>query len=204
MPITRRRLRASLLAPLLAVLLALLAPGVGQAQSAPATGSTTPSSTEEKGKDAGLKPITKDTTPLPDSVTGGTKREDGPTGSSVTGAIAKLVVGLGVVLAVIYGVYWLLRSSGRAKRKGVAGPDGSMAVVGTTVLSPGRSLHLVRIGDDVVLVGSAEHAVTRLHVWSGEDAKRLDAALTAPIQGLADGGAGARLLDEIRRRTVRG
>jgi hypothetical protein len=79
-----------------------------------------------------------------------------------------------------------------------------MAVVGTTVLSPGRSLHLVRVGDDLVLVGSAEHAVTRVHAWTGDDARRLDGALLQPIDGLADAGAGARLLDEIRRRTVRG
>lgn len=188
MPITRRRLRASSLAPLVAVLLTLLLSTPAQAQ-APAK--------EDRPAPAA------DTTPLPDSITGGDVAEAGPSGTSATGAIAKLVVGLAVVLAVIYGLYWLLKSVGRSRRKG-ATADGSMAVVGTTVLSPGRSLHLVRVGDDLLLVGSAEQAVTRVHAWTGDEARRLDGLLATPIDGLADTGAGARLLDELRRRTVRG
>lgn len=212
MPITRRRLRASSSAPLLAVLpvvlvlllLSLLLGGQALAQ-APRDDST---ATVTTTKDDGAKAPAADTTPLPDSITGGSGGATGPSSSGITGAIAKLVVGLAIVLGVIYGVYWLLRSAGKSKRAG--GGDGGMTVVGTTVLSPGRSLHLVRVGDDLVLVGSAEQAVTRVHTWTGDEARRLDDSLTSPVDGLpapgvgGAGGAGARVLDELRKRTVRG
>jgi flagellar protein FliO/FliZ len=192
-PIARRRLRASFSAPLLAPLLAVLALLLF---AAPAVAAEAPKKAEKPA-------FTVDTTPLPDSVTGGSKPPaSGRSATSTSGAIAKMVVGLGIVLVVIYGVYWLLKSTGRSKRKGVTA-DGRMTVVGTTVLSPGKSLHLVRVGDDIVLVGAAEHGVTRVHAWTGEDADRLEAALVTPIDGLADGGAGAKLMDELRRRTVR-
>jgi flagellar protein FliO/FliZ len=176
-----------LLAPLIAVLVILLAPADAWGEPRAPAGPSAPLA---------------DTTPLPPSVTGAAEDASRAVGVSTSGAIAKMVVGLAIVLAVIFGVYWLLRSAGRSKRK-MGAADGRIEVLSTAPLAPGKSLHLVRVGDDVVLVGAAEQSVTPLRSWSGEDARRLDLALGMPGTP-ATPGAGGRMIDELRRRTVRG
>lgn len=138
-----------------------------------------------------------------------------------------MIVGLVIVIAVIYGVYWLLRQrskSGRAKG------DGRIAVVATTPLGPNRAVHLVRVGEELILVGSAEQGVTQLRVYGPEEAAAFDldpegatAAFgnsvpgkTGPVTVSAlerSRGAGgatwkgnnwSSVADEIRRRTLRG
>jgi flagellar biogenesis protein FliO len=190
----RRRPLRSAIAPLLAVVVVMVAvPAAGAKERTPTlSGAETTSTVPE------LRP---DTTPLPASITGATGSKPTAT-ASATGAIAKFVVGLGIVLAVIFGVYWLLKSVGK-RRQGKGGiDDGTLSVVGSTTLGPGRMLHLIRVGEDIVLVGAAENSVTRVHAWTGADAKRLEASIGQT--GAADGIAAARLLDELRRRTVRG
>jgi flagellar protein FliO/FliZ len=148
-----------------------------------------------------------DRTPLPDSVRGGVEaaKEAGEGGGS--GAFVRMIVGLAVVLAVIYGVYWLLKAYGKSKKR--ADGDGRMQVVATTVLAPERSIHLVRIGDELVLVGSAEKGVSRLRVYDAEEARRLEPLLEASgdlrrLRPASGGGTTVgRLVDELRRRTAR-
>jgi flagellar protein FliO/FliZ len=190
-PFARRRLVLRACAPLVAVLLALLAAAPALAEIRDRPGET---------------PATQvDTTPLPPGVVGS---EDGSgTGASAAGAIAKTVVGLGIVLAVIFGVYWLLKSAGRSKRVGLGWSHGAIELISTTALAQGKTLHLVRVGDDVVLVGAAEQSVTRVQSWTGDDARRLEILLQQPRGGSGGPpvtGFGPRLVEELRRRTVRG
>ena len=98
----------------------------------------------------------KDTTPLPADVTGGSANTDsGSTGvSSTSGAVARTIVGLAIVLAVVYGLYWLLKSTAKSR---AAQSDERIAVVATTTLAPNRALHLIRSGDELILVGATEH-----------------------------------------------
>ena len=68
-----------------------------------------------------------------------------------------MLLALGIVIALILGLYKLLRRmSGR--NEGAVRADGRMTIVASTPLAHSRSLHLVRVGDELVLVGSAEHA----------------------------------------------
>lgn len=161
-----------------------------------------------------------DRTPLPTSVrTGADAAAKEPSGGGSGGAFVRLIVGLLIVIAVIYGVYWLLKTWNRSKR-GDAG-DGRLDVVASTTLAPNRSVHLIRVGDELVLVGSAEGSVTPIRVYAPEEARRLQQELDAPelhaVDGAATpsrgrGGRGGRsgrgptiaqLLDEMRRRTAR-
>lgn len=151
-----------------------------------------------------------DTTPLSSAVTNGTT-EAVKSSSGSSGAFIRMVVGLFIVLAVIYGVYWLLKTYGKSKRNGGAGESGAgLDVVATAALGPGRNLHLVRVGDEFVLVGAAEQSVTPLRTYSVEETRRLDKHLASAssIRALStsttDGAPPlVRLMDELRKRTIR-
>lgn len=108
-----------------------------------------------------------DKTPLPSSVTGGGNGDTSVSSPSTTGTIARTVVGLAIVLAVIYGIYWLLRTTNKS-RKTVG--DGQIEVLATTPLASNRALHLVRSGDELILVGSAESGITPLRVYQASEA----------------------------------
>lgn len=123
-------------------------------------------------------------------------------GSSTGSSLTRTIVGLFVVIAVIYGVTWVLRQvkGGRARSTG-----GSLSSVASLPLGSNRSLALVRVGRELVLLGVAEHAITAIRTYSEEE------ALNAEIDGV-DGEQGAtpaapggsrRLGETLRRMTVR-
>jgi len=148
--------------------------------------------------------IHRDTTPLPASISRpGTAGAHHVAASS--GVFVRTGVGLVVVVALIYGVYWLLKRY--AGSKGGGRSDGRMQVIATTALAPNRSLHLVSVGDELVLVGSAEQGVTPIRVYADDEAEILRARLDGeppplrPSNGFGGGWSG--LVTELRARTVR-
>jgi flagellar protein FliO/FliZ len=125
------------------------------------------------------------------------------------GSLVRTIVGLLVVIAVIYGLTWILR---QVKASREAGPEGTgLRSVATLPLGQNRSLHLVRAGEEYVLVGAGEHGVTPIRTYTLAEARALG-LLDDPGQGPAaddpfsgDGGGGGplrRALDGLRRRTV--
>ena len=186
----RLRGRASALA--LPLLLLVLAPGEAFAAAPPA--------------------VATDTTPLSEAVKNGAgAAAKSAHSSSGGGAFIRMVVGLFIVLAVIYGIYWLLKTYGKSKKNGGAGESGGgIDVVATRALGPNRSLHLVRVGDEFVLVGAAEQAVTQLRTYTSEETRRLEQQLDSAgsIRPLATGTTAGtpllvRLMAELRKRTTR-
>ena len=150
----------------------------------------------------------KDTTPLPAGVTGTSSGSDsGSSGSvgvsSTSGAVARTIVGLAIVLAVVYGLYWLLKSTAKSR---AAQSDERIAVVATTTLAPNRALHLIRSGDELILIGATEQSVTPIRVYSAEEARAMDIELAAAAQ-LAQNPGGQQgptgLVEALRRRTAR-
>jgi flagellar protein FliO/FliZ len=143
---------------------------------------------------------TGENTPLTLPADGGAKKITGPSGG---GSIVRTIVGLAIVLAVIYGVAWVLKQVKASKEERLRGSGLESAAV--VPLGPNRALHLVRAGRELVLVGVAEHGVTPIRTYSEEEALELG------IIGEDDddlGGdvprAGAvRWLDRLRDRTVR-
>lgn len=148
----------------------------------------------------------RDQTPLPASVSGA---EQSPASQGGGGSsLVRMIVGLAIVVGVIYGVYWLLRASARSKARR---NDGGIDVVATAALGPNRSVHLLRLGGELVLVGSAEHGVTSLRVYAPEEAARLGLDHSGPGDSALAGSqarevASARsrnMLEDLRRRTAR-
>ena len=106
-----------------------------------------------------------DSTPLPSDVTGAGAASDGASaGGTATGigTIVRGIVGLAIVLGVIYGLHWLLKN-GKGGRK--TDRNDLVEVIATTPLAQNRSIHLVRAGDELILVGAAESGVTPLRVY---------------------------------------
>lgn len=178
-----------------ALLLLVLAPGEALAAAAPGSGAATPT----------------DTTRLPDAVRNGAETAAQSAGTSSGGAFVRLIVGLFIVIAVIFGVYWLLKIYNRSKKGGAGNGATGIDVVTTAPLGPNRNIHLVRVGDELLLVGSAEQAITRLRTYTPEQSRRLEQHLEGsgaqlrPLPGKATAGMPplARLVDGLRKRTIR-
>jgi flagellar protein FliO/FliZ len=92
-------------------------------------------------------------------------------GSSSGGSLVRTFVGLAIVIAVIYGIAWVLRQMKKSRDERSSGRGLSSAAV--LPLASGRSLHLVRAGSEFVLVGVAENAVTALRTYSELEAEEL-------------------------------
>ena len=89
--------------------------------------------------------------------------------SSVGGSLLRTIVALVLVIGVIYAITWVLR---RMRRSNEAKASGSgLASVATLPLGAGRSLHLVRAGGDLILVGASEHGVTPIRTYTEADAR---------------------------------
>lgn len=87
------------------------------------------------------------------------------------GGLVQMIVGLAVVLGVIFGLHWVLKQV-KSSREGRSAGQG-LKIVATLAVGPGRSVHLIRAGRELVLVGSAEHGVTPIRVYSEDEALQL-------------------------------
>jgi flagellar protein FliO/FliZ len=130
--------------------------------------------------------------------------------SSGGGSMLRTIVGLAIVLAVIYGLYWVLKQV-KAGREGSASGRG-LETLATVPLGTGRSVHLVRAGSEIVLLGVSEHAVVPIRTYSEEEAFETGllevpgAPATAEVTPAGPPSPAAvlrDLIDRIQRRTVR-
>lgn len=135
------------------------------------------------------------------------------TSSSTGGDLVRTIVGLAIVLAVIWGITWVLRQVKNGREGKAAGAG--LTSLATLPLGSGRSMHLVRAGNDYVLVGVGEHGVVPIHRYTEQQAR--DAGLLGLGSGnpmLADDIAATALpipgqqrptslLDRVRSWTVR-
>jgi flagellar protein FliO/FliZ len=124
----------------------------------------------------------RDRTPLSAKLTGSGKAEEsGSAADPVSGgATIRMLVGLAIVLVVIYGLYRLMKRSASKGEQPIQGDDW-MTILASTPLAPSRSIHLVRVGDEVVLVGAGEQGVTPIRVYTAEEARRLRIEPPAPL-----------------------
>jgi flagellar protein FliO/FliZ len=145
--------------------------------------------------------------------------------ASSGGSIARTIVGLGIVILVIFGLRWVLKQFKHGREKKAAG--GGLASMATLPLGQNRSLHVVRAGREVLVVGSGEHGVTPVRSYSEEEARALgllededeaeETDAPAPLKMKSDGPAksraagpitvgefGKKALDALRGWTVRG
>jgi flagellar protein FliO/FliZ len=119
------------------------------------------------------------------------------------GGLVRTIVGLAIVIGVIYGLYWILKQV-KASREDTATGDG-LKTLATLPLGTNRSLHLVRAGQEIVLVGAGEHGVTPIRTYTEAEALSLgllaeetDEPSEKPAKVKRTGG----FMEELRRRTV--
>jgi flagellar protein FliO/FliZ len=149
---------------------------------------------------------TGENTPLSLPADGGAKKVTTASGS---GSLVRTFVGLAIVLAVIYGIAWVLKQVKRSKEE--RGQGTSLETTAVVALGPNRSLHLVRAGRELVLVGVAEHGVTPIRTYTEDEA--IDLGLIdedADLESMGVPGAhppsragAVRWLDRLKDRTVR-
>lgn len=100
--------------------------------------------------------------------------------SSGGASIVRTIVGLAIVLGVIWGLAWVLRQV-KARRDPHVATTGLTSVAALS-LSSGRSVHLVRAGNDYLLLGSAEHGLMPIHRYTEQQA--LETGLLSPEEPL--------------------
>jgi flagellar protein FliO/FliZ len=133
----------------------------------------------------------------------------GVSGGSAGGSLVRTFVGLAIVIAVIYGLYWVLKQVKSSREEKASGQG--LSALATLPLGPNRSLQLVRAGREIVLVGVSEHGVTPVRTYSEDEAEAvglLDGELGDDEPGSGNGnsnggGALSRVLEDLRKRTVR-
>jgi flagellar protein FliO/FliZ len=125
-----------------------------------------------------------------------------------SGGLVRTIVGLAIVLAVIYGLYWVLKQVKASKETAASGSG--LESVATIPLGPNRALHLVRAGRELVLLGVAEQTVVPIRAYREDEARALG-LLNAPETFDADeptqppspGAALRDVLGRIQQKTVR-
>jgi flagellar protein FliO/FliZ len=125
---------------------------------------------------------------------------------SSSGSLVRTIVGLAIVLGVIYGLYWVLKQI-KASRDEQATGTGLQALA-TLPLGANRSLQLVRAGQEVVLVGVADHSVTPIRTDGENEARALGLLVEEEVPASAADAVprtrGFSLpLEQLRRRTAR-
>jgi flagellar protein FliO/FliZ len=102
---------------------------------------------------------------------GSETKEQTTTAASGGGSLVRTIVGLAIVLGVIYGLYWILKQV-KASREDKALGTG-LKTLATLPLGPKGSMHLIRAGDEVVLVGVGEAGVTPIRTYGEHEARAL-------------------------------
>jgi flagellar protein FliO/FliZ len=99
--------------------------------------------------------------------------------ASSGGSIVRTIVGLAVVLGVIYGLHWVLKQIKASKDTANAGE--SLETIASLSLGTNRSLHLVRVGGEIVLLGAAEHQITPIRRYTEAEAQQLGLLDPPPV-----------------------
>jgi flagellar protein FliO/FliZ len=118
-------------------------------------------------------------------------------------SIVRTIVGLFIVIAVIYGIAWIMKQARRSKTR----PSGhGLTQVANLPLGSGRSVAVVRAGREILVVGVAENGVTPIRSYSEAEAIALGIDVP-PEQSenanpVVDKPMG-RVLENLRRMTAR-
>ena len=126
--------------------------------------------------------------------------EEAQQASSGGGSLVRTIVGLAIVLGVIYGLHWVLKQV-KASREGKASGS-ALTTLSTLPLGTNRSVHVVRAGDEVLVLGATEHGITQLRTYSEEEA-RAAGLLDEPDVVDVEPKRPAALIESLRALTVR-
>jgi len=148
---------------------------------------------------AALAKASGENTPLNLTHTAATHAASSGSGAS----IVRTIVGLAIVIAVIYGIAWIMK---QAKKSKVRPTGHGLSQVANLPLGSGRSVAVVRAGREILVVGVAENGVTPIRSYSEAEAIALgievppeESRNTDPVIDKPFG----RALDNLRRITAR-
>jgi len=147
-----------------------------------------------------LAQSTGENTPL--HLSGGTSATHAAASSGGGASIVRTIVGLFIVIAVIYGIAWIMKQAKKSKTR----PTGSgLSQVASLPLGGGRSVAVVRAGREVLVVGVAENGVTPIRSYSEAEAIALGIEVPTDKPEVADRAEkpSDRVLDVLRRMTAR-
>ncbi len=142
------------------------------------------------------------------NATTGASHASGSGGAS----LVRTIVGLAIVIAVIWGLAWIMRQVKTGREGKLDGGQSSvgLASVAALALGTGRSVHLVRAGSDYVLLGSTEHGVAPIHRYTEAQAREAgllgdpDALQAAPSERSRLFGAASLLVAGTGRALAQG
>jgi flagellar protein FliO/FliZ len=147
-----------------------------------------------------LAQSTGEDTPVHLSGSSGTTHTSSSSGGGAS--IVRTIVGLFIVIAVIYGIAWIMKLAKKSKTR----PTGQgLTQVASLPLGSGRSVAVVRAGREVLVVGVAENGVTPIRSYSEAEAIALGIEVPPEKPEVADRAEkpSDRVLDVLRRMTAR-
>jgi flagellar protein FliO/FliZ len=162
---------------------------------------TTPAATQGKPVESAkaLAQSTGENTPLNLSHTATTHAAS----SSGSASIVRTIVGLFIVIAVIYGIAWIMK---QAKKSKVRPTGRGLSQVASLPLGSGRSVAVVRAGREILVVGVAENGVTPIRSYS--EAEAIALGIEVPPEESENANPAVekplgRVVDGLRRMTAR-
>jgi flagellar protein FliO/FliZ len=125
------------------------------------------------------------------------------TSSGGGASIVRTIVGLFIVIAVIYGIAWIMKQAKKSKVR----PSGQgLSQLANLPLGSGRSVAVVRAGREILVVGVAENGVTPIRSYTEDEAAALGIDVPPEESENADPAVEkplGRVLDGLRRMTAR-
>src|ERR1700751_5874202 len=123
--------------------------------------------------------------------------------SSGGASIVRTIVGLFIVIAVIYGIAWIMK---QAKKSKIRPPGHGLSHVANLPLGSGRSVAVVRAGREILVVGVAENGVTPIRSYS--EAEAIALGIEVPSEESQNAAPAVekplgRVVDSLRRLTAR-
>jgi len=165
-----------------------------------ATSHATTTSTQPVESAKALAQSTGENTQL--HLSGGSVATHAASSSGGGASIIRTIVGLFIVIAVIYGIAWIMKHAKKSKSR----PSGhGLSQVASLPLGGGRSVAVVRAGREVLVVGVAENGVTPIRSYSEAEAIALGIEVPPEKPEGFDQAEkpSDRVLDVLRRITAR-
>ena len=147
---------------------------------------------------AAAKKVNPESLPIPEGSSSPAELSGG-----AGGTLLRLGLGLIVVVGLIAAVWYVMKRIQRSRYPALDERGGSSVidVLATTSLGPNRTLHLVRVGEEIVLVGATDHSVNAVARIGVEDAAGLTEVVPMS-QGFGRSGAAASATMDDRARAV--
>jgi flagellar protein FliO/FliZ len=118
-------------------------------------------------------------------------------------SIVRTIVGLFIVIAVIYGIAWIMKQAKKSKIR----PTGTgLSHLANLPLGSGRSVAVVRAGREILVVGVAENGVTPIRSYTEAEAIALGIDLPTEESENANPVVEkplGRMMDGLRKMTAR-